>query len=453
MDRRTASRFASWQWLASRVCVAALPLLAAACTENSPGASLLLPQPVFRSATPDAPPEKLPPPQSTKPSDPPVLPDHKVLSISLDIVFHLAEEQNLQVGQGRARVDEAEARLALTGCLHPVQKVNAERKLWQQRAELSKLTAETLLEAASTYVDLLAAQAGRAIVLQTEKDLIPLLERAQKLAATEPGAQAEVVRIRAEVEGSKQDARSFAVQAAAAAAKLVYLLALDPCTELLPVDCALVPYNLVDVRLTCCELVGMALNQGPGVQEMGQMVAVIDEALAKSHGLTRAGGRASGDESNDTTNKCLDWIGRLSSCLTNMFHRADRRRIALAEQAQAHLAYDDLKAKLAAGVQEAYETILGASEQIQHGTDRVKYAQESRKLSQDRLNDNVPGSSYSEVLLSLQGRALAQLKYVAAIRDYDKSQLRLMVLTGGSHGPAPVVSAHPLQEIKGPADH
>ena len=41
-------------------------------------------------------------------------------------------------------------------------RVSAERKAVQQRGELSKVTSETLLEAATTYLDLLTAQPGDA---------------------------------------------------------------------------------------------------------------------------------------------------------------------------------------------------------------------------------------------------------------------------------------------------
>jgi len=130
--------------------------------------------------------------------------------------------------------------------------------------------------------------------------------------------------------------------------------------------------------------------------------------------------------------------------------RADLGDEQFARNAESHRALvADLKAKLAAGVQEAYETILGSSEQIRHGTNRVTNALEARKLSQDRLFDNIPGSSYTEVLLSVQALTLAQIKYVAAIRDYDKAQLRLLILTGSCHGSAP--SLHPVQESV-PAD-
>jgi outer membrane protein TolC len=119
--------------------------------------------------------------------------------------------------------------------------------------------------------------------------------------------------------------------------------------------------------------------------------------------------------------------------LTDLCTRCEKRRIADAQRQQAHLAYEDLKAKLAAGVQEARETILGGSEEIRRGIEQVRYAQDARKLSRERLDNNIQGASPSEVLLSLQSLGLAQINYVSAIRDYDKAQLRLLILTGGAH--------------------
>ena len=48
------------------------------------------------------------------------------------------------------------------------QKINAERAVWQQKGELARITNEQLLDAATTYVDLLAAKAGEAISLSQE---------------------------------------------------------------------------------------------------------------------------------------------------------------------------------------------------------------------------------------------------------------------------------------------
>src|SRR5262249_29237824 len=130
--------------------------------------------------------------------------------ITLDTVLRLAEEQNAQVALARERLNEsltenqiaASARLpqgyarvaydrqeggiqnedgtlthSSTGALFPgveihgeldvreaaFQRANAERKVWQSKGELSRVTNETLLEAANTYIDLLTARRGEAL--------------------------------------------------------------------------------------------------------------------------------------------------------------------------------------------------------------------------------------------------------------------------------------------------
>ena len=47
-------------------------------------------------------------------------------------------------------------------------RIDAERNVLQQRGELSKLTSEQLLDATSTYVDMLSARTARAISLEAE---------------------------------------------------------------------------------------------------------------------------------------------------------------------------------------------------------------------------------------------------------------------------------------------
>ena len=64
----------------------------------------------------------------------------------------------------------------------------------------------------------------------------------------------------------------------------------------------------------------------------------------------------------------------------------------------------------------------------------VQEARQVHELSEKRLQNFVQGSTYSEVLLSLESVALAQAGYLNSIRDYDKAQLRLLLLLGA--GPA-----------------
>jgi outer membrane protein TolC len=112
----------------------------------------------------------------------------------------------------------------------------------------------------------------------------------------------------------------------------------------------------------------------------------------------------------------------------------DSQRVVQAKTEQAHLAYQDLRGKLTAGVQEARETVVSGKEQIRLAEEQIQEARLVHELSEKRIQNFVPGSSYGEVLLSLQSIVFAQGSYVASVRDYDKAQLRLLMLLGA---PAP----------------
>lgn len=358
-----------------------------------------------------------------KTEDTAAAPVSKPVSIGLDAVLHLTESQNRNIAKARAKVEEAEAQadLARKKCLPSMKatynKVAAEQNAWQQKAELSKLVSETVLDASTTYIDLVTARAGWVIAESLRRDLEDLHSRAAKLAQTEPTARVEVARIQAEIEARKANLGHFQAQAAAASAKLVYLLGMDPCTELVPVDTRLLPIDLIDAATPTCDLVAKALTQGPGIRELEVIVGLIEEAIQRLQ----------------------------SHCLTNCMMTGERRRIAEAQRTQAHFAYDDLRAKLTAGVREAQATIAEGAEEIRRAGQQVNHAAEARKLSKERLENTVMGSSPSEVLLGLQSLGSARINHMSAIRDYNKAQLRLLILTGGPAQPAPQLPLPPNQ--------
>src|SRR5687767_2600176 len=162
----------------------------------------------------------------------------QALPVSLDAVLRLAEGQNLQLAAARERVQQAyaEQELAAKGWLPEIHvgagyyrheggiqeqdgrlirsstgaviagldlaaridpraaafaELDAARRALQQKGELRRLTHEVLLDAANTYIDLLAAHSGLAVARSLEADLHGLLERARRLANLEPGARVE----------------------------------------------------------------------------------------------------------------------------------------------------------------------------------------------------------------------------------------------------------------------
>jgi outer membrane protein TolC len=412
------------------------------------------------------------------------------LLLSLDTVFRLAEGQNPKIAVARERVREACAAKdaaasrwlpdiyagtayyrheggiqnedgtlthSSTGAFfagleidskldlrdYAFQQVNARRQLWQQKGELSKITNETLLEAANTYIDLLTARTGAAITDDLEKNIRELYDRAVQVSKTEPSLAIEVSRLRTVLDSLKQNSQGLHIQAAAASAKLIYLLGVDPCTELVLIDRRLTMLNLADATLPTCSLVAQVLAHGPGIQEMEGLLALIQESIAKSQGPSQylpifevrmaegVFGAGPGDSS--------DWDNRwdlglqVRWNLTEYITAHDRSRVAQSKAQQAHLAYQELRAKLTAGVQEAQSSILNGQELLRLGTAHIDSACQLYQLSVRRLKD-LPGMEprlYSEALQSLDALGRAKMNYLTALSNYDKAQIRLTVLLGG----------------------
>lgn len=418
--------------------------------------------------------------------------EHPTVPVGLDTVFRLAEDQNAQVGIARQRVQEALAEKAVakykwlpdlyvgtafyrheggiqnedgtlthssTGALFAgmeidgvfdvrevaYQQVTAQRRVWQQRGELSRITSETLLDAANAYIDLLAVRSGEIIARDLEVKLRELRDRAQRLAQTEPAARVQVARIQAELEGQQQTVARLKSQAAGLQAKLIYLLGLDPCSELVPVDRQLVPFDAVDATAPLCTLVSQALTNGPGVREMEGLLALIQQSIDRYQGAAKympifelrmaegAFGAGPGEDWNWDNRWDLGLQARWN--LTERFTLKDRQRVNAAKIQQAYLANQDLRAKLTAGVQEARETILNGREQIGHTEQQVKDASEAFDLSRRRVRELQQPTTYTESLLAIDSLARAQMNYIGAINAYDKAQIRLVILLGPGASP------------------
>jgi outer membrane protein TolC len=205
------------------------------------------------------------------------------------------------------------------------------------------------------------------------------------------------------------------------------------------VDTEIVAVDLVDVAPDTCQLVAQALAKGPGIEELAGLVNLVEDAIQKAKGAGRflptievnmvegAFGAGPGDD--------MRWDNRFDLGvhvrwnLTDLFTSSDRLRVADAQRQQAHLAYQDLRAKLTAGVQESRAAILYGQEELKYGEDQLKHAKQARDLSKKRIDNMLPGAT-ADMMLSLQSLAQAQLNRLNAIREYDKAQLRLMLLVG-----------------------
>jgi hypothetical protein len=68
------------------------------------------------------------------------------------------------------------------------------------------------------------------------------------------------------------------------------------------------------------------------------------------------------------------------------------------------------------------------------GQEQVRHADKSYRLSASRLKEAIKGRSPSEVLMAIRALGAARLQYITTVRDLNKAQIRLLVLTGAACG-------------------
>src|SRR5262249_45200526 len=115
--------------------------------------------------------------------------------------------------------------------------------------------------------------------------------------------------------------------------------------------------------------------------------------------------------------------------LTALLSARQRKLIAESRLRQAELNYEDLRGKLAAGVQEAKDDIQAAREQIGRSTQELRHASASYRES-ERLLKERPGTTIGSVLQAIQGLQAAHSGYLGAVTTHNKAQVRLLLLLG-----------------------
>jgi outer membrane protein TolC len=330
-------------------------------------------------------------------------------------VLRQADERNAQIAQARARVDASAAAETvathshLPNCLRPenYRRTTAEAKLWQQRADLARVRSEVLQDAGNTYVDWLTALRGEAVAHALEEKDQEMLTKARALAKEGGGARALVEGIETSLTGRRQAAARLHQQAEAAAAKLAYLI--HQSGEVAISGDILEPADPVDAAPAVEVLIARALENGPGVQELAALEAVLQKALADAR-LAQRLCSATG---------CASICGRLQE------GEARLREVQLARQ--------DLAGKLELGVREARSAIHSGREQITLGVDQIAHAvkgyNQSRANQREAEERELP-RAIDAVLQSIRGLQAAHGGYIQAVSAYNKAQVRLAVLLG-----------------------
>ena len=339
-------------------------------------------------------------------------------AVNLDIVMRQTFERNAEILTARERVNESQIALdaALQSCMPEMFRKDtfktpvAEAAVWRRRAELRKVETDNLQDAANTYFDWLTALRGQDVsrdLLQKEEKL---LRRARKMVESDvKPVQVVVEAIETSVNGRQQYILHTQQQSGAVAAKLAYLMGMNG-GILTPTE-TLEPINRVDTSVAVEVLVRQAQENGPGVRELQGLIASIQQSIAEAQRAQRC------------------------CCRTGAPLICGRLQMAQSQLQQAQFSLMNTQLKLRAGVEEAFSAVVSGREQIAKASTAIDHAKETYRImdlreTEESPQDRVRNRTYDGVLNSIRQLSQAYSNYLTAVSDYNKAQMRLLILLG-----------------------
>jgi outer membrane protein TolC len=351
------------------------------------------------------------------------------IAVNLDTVMRLTYERNTEILTARERVRESQIALdaALQSCIPEMFRKDtfktpvAEATVWRRRIELRKVETDNLQDAANTYFDWLTTLRG----VEVSRDLLEkeqkLLSRARLLAKSERPVQVVVEAVETSVNGRQQYILHTQQQTGAVAAKLAYLMGMNG-GILTPTE-TLEPINRVDTSVPVEVLVRQAQENGPGVRELQGLIASIQQSIAEAQRAQRC------------------------CCRTGAPLICGRLQMAQSQLQQAQLSLVNTQLKLRAGVEAAFTAIISGQQEIEQASKAIDHAKETNRImelreTQESPVDRVRNKTYDGVLNSIRQLSQAYSNYLTAISDYNKAQMRLLILLGTYANNCPPPAGH-----------
>lgn len=418
----------------------------------------------------------------------------ETLPIDLPTVIRLVDSNSPLIGIARARVDEANARLAHAetmwlpnlsvgaaynrfdgqtqnqrGDIFSVSRANlfggagatltldtAEaiyRPLIQRRVsaveqfrEQSTIIAAEF-EAVSAYLDLVQVYAQLEVNADTLKKAESMYLAAKNAQEAKLDRTAgDVSRAQTEVLLRKTERIDLEGRVGAASARLGRLLQLQPNVKLVPTDSVIAPVTLVEPSTTLDQLISTAVANRPDLQAHREAIAAAWNRVRNQESapylpkiaLTNQTGAFGGGLNDDVQN----FKGRNALGLQvfweirnlgfgNSADLAERR--AMLEQAQLGLA--EAQARAMSEIVEAAQLAGARAESLGLSEQAVKEATELYRINKEGTFNVVDAKNLFDALRPLQAIQVlnqARQNYLNAVIDFNRAQYRLVVLTGSA---------------------
>lgn len=298
---------------------------------------------------------------------------------------------------------------------------------------------DTLLQVASTYLDLVFAQSLVAIAdeaIKNAKELERLVESRVR-AGTAPPADG----LRAKAELADRQRQQFQAEEAVrvASAELVRLLRLDPAVILFPQEGEPAPLCLVEADTPLPTLLAQGIASRPEMAEHQALVAATVERLRQEQwrpwfptvqvGVS-AGGFGGGEGSFfGNFGGRTDFDALLVGELRNLgFGNMALQRERTSQHLQAHLSAEQIRDTIASQIARAYYQVQFRQRQIEASRTQVNAAAEAVPLN----FKGITGGDLRAIegQQAMQTLAFARSQYLSAVIDYNRAQFQLLRALG-----------------------
>jgi outer membrane protein TolC len=312
-------------------------------------------------------------------------------------------------------------------------------------ARASAAINNTQLDVAIAYLDLVELHALRAInadILARTEQVLRSAQVGEKANANKTAA--DVNRAATEVNLRREEGIVLRGRAAAAAARLAQLLALDPSVELVPYEVAVVPLILVPGETTLEQLIQMSLRGRPEIAAAQAQVAAADTLVRQSKAapfLPRLqgefiGGGMSGGRNDDFSplqsqyNAGVALVWNLEAFgLGNAASIRGRQAGLEAELYRLR----EVETIVSSQVVEAAQLAAARFAALTAAQEAVKQAQEMYRKFRDASFGMVgPKGQFDalETLTAVQALNQARVQYLQQIVEFNRAQFRLYAAVG-----------------------
>ncbi len=324
----------------------------------------------------------------------------------------------------------------------------AEKQAWARGHAANAVVNEQLLSVGLAYVQLLEAMQRLSITQETYALAGEVAKLTADFAASGQGLQADADRLQTEL--SLVEARMIQAKedADVASASLAAALSIDASRRIIPADPNVVPLEFVSPELDKATLITTGLSNRPELRESQALVAAACQQYRRQQvapfvpsvllGFSTGGfGGGVGNSTGDFDQRYdLDALAVWQVRNLGLGERYQRRE-ASARVQQARFEKLRVMDQVAREVSEAHAQVVHRAQRIQALEQAIQHAENSyaRNLSRIRDGQGLP----LEVLQSVQALDAARRAYLAAVVDYNASQLRLQwalgwTVTGQSSG-------------------